>query len=286
LVLFAAVWFAVGLRATGLEIRLQTLGPEFLPNEPLAVGVSIKNFSGRPVILGQHREWIRFLIMDVQGRPVVKGKDPPAGEIFIVPNGKTVVKWIDLAPFFNVRQPGTYSITGRVNVRQWRQDVDALPCQIKVTAGMVLAAHKFGVPDKNNIAKPPEIRVFKLLRKRADGRLLLYLRVAEENDYAVYTVRQLGPMVQLSPPEFQLDQSGRIHVFFRSGASRYTYCVADADGVLEKRQSYETYLRKRPMMRMSDKGVLEIRGGRRVFSYTDFPAAPPPPRRELPPLRD
>ncbi len=111
--------------AQGVKVKLIADHAEYLPNESLMVGVSIENFSGSPIVLGQHREWIRFLIQDIQGRPVVKNGDPPIGKIFIVPNAAKITRWINLAPYFNVRQHGSYSITARINVRQWKQDVQA-----------------------------------------------------------------------------------------------------------------------------------------------------------------
>ena len=275
-----------GLLAQGLNIKLLTEQVEFLPNESLMVGLSIENYSGTPVILGQHREWIQFLIQDIKGKPVVKNGDPPPGEIFIVPNATTTTRWINLAPYFNVRQQGTYSITAQINVRQWKQNIQAQSSRIKVIRGQELAARKFGVPDPSRRNVPPEIRAFKLLRKRANGRLLLYLRVAEENDYTVYNVERLGPLVPLTPPEYRLDSEGAIHVFFRSGARTYIYCVADVQGRLQKRHTFETYLGKRPAMRVNKNGVLEIKGGRRVFARSDLPEIPEPPKRKLPSLRD
>jgi hypothetical protein len=280
------VFWGGDLFPQGLNVRLLTDHAEYLPNESLMVGVSIENFSGTPVVLGQHPAWIQFLIQDIQGRPVVRSGNPPAGEVFVVPNAAATTRWIDLAPYFNVRKPGTYSVTAKVNVRQWKQDVRAKPQKIQVVGGIVLAARKYGVPNVLQHDAPPEIRAFKLLRKRDNGRLLLYLRVAEENDYTVYNVQQLGPMVQLFPPEYQFDAEGRIHVFFRSGARTYMYCAADAQGQLRKRQTYGTYLGKRPAMLFNKKDVLEIRGGRRIFARSDFPQTPEAPRRKLPALRD
>lgn len=274
------------LVSQGLNVRLMADNTEYLPNESLMIGVSIENFSGTPVVLGQHAQWIQFLIQDIHGRPVVKSGNPPAGEIFIVPNATTVTRWINLAPYYNVRQQGAYSITASVNVRQWKQNMQAELCRIQVVGGFELAAKKFGVPNRLGLNAPPEIRVFKLLRKRDNGRLLLYLRVAEENDYAVYNVRRLGPMVQLSPPEYQIDSEGKIHIFFRSGALTYIYCVADAQGRLQKRHTYQTYLGKRPVMRSDGKKGLEVAGGRRVFVRSDYPFAIEAPRRKLPSLRD
>ena len=268
--------------AQGLNIKLIADQAEYLPNESLMIGVSIENFSGTPVILGQHHEWIQFLIQDIRGRPVVRNGAPPPGEVFIVPNTATTTRWIDLAPYFNVRQQGAYSITAQVKVRQWKQSIEAQSCRIQVVGGLELAARKFGLPDTFRENVPPEIRVFRLLRKRTDGRLLLYLRVAEENDYAVYNVQRLGPLVQLSPPEFQLDSEGQIHVFFRSGARSYTYCVADAQGQLQKRQTHQLYLGKRPAMRMNNKKALGINGGRRVFTRLDIPKTPEAPKHKLP----
>lgn len=280
------LFFGGWLFAQGLNVKLLADHTEYLPNESLMIGVSIENFSGVPVVLGQHRDWIQFLIQDIQGRPVVRDGNPPAGEIFIVPNATTTTRWIDLAPYFNVRQLGVYSVTAKIRVRQWKQDIQAQPCRIQVIGGIELSSRKFGVPNRIQHGMPPEIRAFKLLRKRDDGRLLLYLRVAEENDYAVYNVQRLGPMVELSPPEYQLDSEGQIHVFFRSGARTYIYCMADAQGQLRKRQTYQTYLGKRPAVRMNKKGMPEIVGGRRVFARSDFPQVPEALRRKLPAIRD
>jgi len=275
-----------GLYAQGISVKLLASQVDYLPNESLKIGVSIENYSGQPMIFGQHRGWIQFLIQDVKGRPVVRSRNPPPGEIFILKNASSSTRWIDLAPYFNVRQPGIYFVTAKISARHLRQNVQAQPCKIQVVKGLELASGKFGVPGSSQRDVAPEIRVFKLLRKRDSGRLSLYLRLAEENDYVVYNVQRLGPMVQLSPPEYQLDSKGQIHIFFRSGARTYIYCVADAQGQLQKRQTHQTYLGKRPAMRMNNKKVLEIKGGLRVFARSDFPQVVEAPKRKLPTLRD
>ncbi len=180
------------LVAQGIKVKLFADRIDYLPNESLLIGVSIENFSGQPVVFGQHREWIRFLILDIKGHPVERNGNPPPGEIFIVPNASSATRWIDLAPYFNVRRPGAYFVTAKISVRQWSLNVQAEPRKIQVVGGLELAARKFGVPNHEQRDAPPEVRVFKLLRKRDNGRLLLYLRVAEENDYIVYKVQQLN----------------------------------------------------------------------------------------------
>ena len=54
------------LVAQGIKVKLFADRIDYLPNESLLIGVSIENFSGQPVVFGQHREWIRFLILDIK----------------------------------------------------------------------------------------------------------------------------------------------------------------------------------------------------------------------------
>lgn len=277
-------WLSVGaLLGKGLKIQLIAEFREYLPGEALHCKLRIKNISDQPVILGQHPDWIKFTVFDTDLKPVLRRDVPPPGDVFIVPGMRVTEKYFKLGPYFNLSEQGRYSIQAHVHVREWKQTIQANAVQVRVIQGLPIMSLSQGISDPLRKNQPPEIRKFTLVRKRNEGRIHLYLRVAEEEGKRVYNVLPLGGMVSFAKPEFYLDKSGRAHAMFQNGSRSYLYCVADISGNLLKRQTHEIYRSKRPAFALDDRGELVVRGGRRVADASDIPRSKRP-YRPLAPL--
>ena len=264
----------------GLQMELLTEQLEFLPNEPLHVGLRIQNRSGQPVVLGQANDWIRFAVFDVEKHLVLKRSDPPPGEVFVLPNGQEVIKSFNLAPHFDLSTPGSFVITAQVNVRQWNETLPVNARRIDVVRGIKLATLVQGVADPEAPNAPPQMRTYTLQQKRNAGRQQLYLRVAAEDGFEVFNVLPVGSVVPFGRPEMHVDRRGAVHLLFQNGAREYLYCNADAQGAMVRRHSYQVY-QSRPKLRVDERGNLEVVGGRRTPSAMDWPVTKLPQRTSI-----
>ncbi len=265
---------AAWAQAEGLQMELLTEQLEYLPHEPLQVGLRIQNRSGQPVVLGQADDWVRFAVFDSNKRLVDKRSDPPRGDIFVLPNGQEVVKTFNLMPHFDLSTPGTFTLTAQVTVRQWQETLPVQQRRVDIVRGVRLATLLQGVSDPAQPNAPPQLRAYTLQQKRNAGRQQLYLRVAAEEENLVFNVLPLGSLVPFGRPELHIDRTGTVHVLFQNGAREYLYCASDPNGSMLRRHSYQIY-RDRPKLRVDERGNLEVAGGRRTPSTLDWPISQP-----------
>ena len=255
----------------GLQVDMVTEYREYLHDEALHVRLRFKNISGEPVILAQDKDWIKFTIFDLDLKPVHRSGGVPTGDVFIVADKKSVDKYFNVGPFFNLSEVGRYTIQAHVKVRRWKETISASAPSVRVVGGVPLMTLRQGVPNPINDSQKPEIRAYTLIRKRNQGRTHLYIRVEEEKGKAVYSVQPLGGIVSFAKPEFHLDQSRLAHVIFQNGSRSYLYCVVGSDGEMLKRHTYEIYRKVRPAFSLDDRDDIVVKGGRRVSAGSDIP---------------
>src|ERR1051326_4110858 len=100
----------------GVSIQLVLDQEQFLVNETLVVKARISNFSGQTLRLGKDPEWLTFTVQDSNRRPVTRaGQVPGTGELTVEPS-MTAPKKVNLAPYFNLSQPGRYSVAASLTV--------------------------------------------------------------------------------------------------------------------------------------------------------------------------
>ena len=241
---------------------------QFLRDEPLPVKVRITNRSGRTLQLGRDNEWLAFAIESLDGAVVSKLADPQVVGAFALESAQVATRLVDLMPCFDLSQPGRYTVTATVRIREWNDELASKPKPFEVVRGTRLWEQAFGLPAG---AGPPEVRKYILQQANYRKDLKLYLRVTDANEHKVFRVFPLGPLVSFSQPEAQLDKAGFLHTLFQTGARSFLFCVLSPEGEVVLRQTYD-YAATRPALRSTEEGRIFVTGGARRVTAGDVPS--------------
>lgn len=256
----------------------------FLPGEAIVASVRVANLSGQTLKLGKEEDWLTFNVESKDGITVpVTGAPAVAGE-FALESAATATKRVDLSPSFDLTVAGRYTIAATVRIPQWQSELTTKPKLIIVTSGKNLWEQEFGVPTPPGVTTAPEVRRYALQQATHTKVKKLYVRITDAAENKIFRVFAVGPMMNVTRPEPQLDRQSNLHLMFQTGARAFTYCVINPDGQLLKRQTHD-YTTSRPTLKVDDEGNITVNGGARRIAATDLPEpaktnptsdAPPP----------
>jgi len=262
-------WICSAAAQVTVEVALEQ--EQFLPNEALPVAVRITNLSGRPLHLGADAGWLTFLVESRESRVMLKtGEVPVAGE-FTLESSKRAIKRVDLAPYFNLTQPGHYTITATVNLKDWSQQITSPPKPMDIIEGTKLWEQDFGVPQSDGVSnQAPVVRKYSLQQANyLSKQLMLYFRLTDPAG-KLNKVYPIGPMISFGQPEPLVDQASRLHVLYQNGPHSFSYTVFNPEGEMTLRQTYD--YTSRPRLHTDTGGQVSITGGTLRPSANDLPA--------------
>lgn len=260
---FGAIAAASGQVSVELLLNQQ----QFLRDESLPVKVRVTNRSGQALKIGSETDWLSFTIEHRDGFAVPKLSDFSTPGDFMIDSSFAATRSADLMPFYDL-QPGRYTISATVKLKQWNQEFSSPGKSFEIVRGTKIWEQEIGVPSSNAV---PEVRKYILQQAQYDKQLMLYLRVTDSSERQVYRVAPVGPLVSFSRPETQVDAASQIHLLFQTGARAFRYAVYAPSGELVLRQVHE-YARTRPTLRANDAGRIFVNGGTRRITLEDFPA--------------
>lgn len=241
---------------------------QFLPGEAVSAAVRVVNRSGETLHLGETQDWLTISVEGRNGLVVEKFDDVPVVGAFTLRSSQMATKRIDLAPHFNLTQPGRYAITATVRIDAWGAEFMSPRKSFDVIRAVKLWEADFGVPRSG--PGEPEVRKYALQQARYLKDLQLYVGVSNASESKVFRVFALGSMVSFGQPEAQLDSKSNLHVLFQTGARSFLYCVVNPDGTLLKRQIHD-YSDTRPHLALNDAREIIVTGGVRRETPNDIP---------------
>ena len=248
---------------------------QFLRDESLRLKVRITNLSGQTLRLGEDNTWLTFVVESRGGSSVTKfGQVPVAGE-FEVESATVVSRSVDLMPYYDFSQPGRYTVSATVKIKQWDREIASKPRDFDIVRGSKIWEQDFGVPTP---VGEPEGRKYALQLAPFFKERKLYLRLTDVSESRVFRVFPLGETVSFGRPETQLDKASNLHVLFQTGAQSFSYNVVNPIGEVLMRQAY-VYANSRPTLKGMDDGRIFVSGGMRRPAPSDFP--PPAATNEL-----
>lgn len=273
-------WFAglVSLQAQ-VTVEVSFDQQQFLPGETLNAEVRIENFSGQTLHLGEDEGWLKFAIESQEHSVVTKTGDAPVREKIDLDSSKAAIKVVNLAPYFNLKSAGQYSVSASVWIKDWNKVVISGPASFEIIKAKPMWTKEFGVPNADtNSSSPPEVRKFALLQANYLQKLTLYLQVTDAAG-KILKVRPLGRMLNIVP-DAQIDRLSNLHVLYQTGAHWCSYLVFNTDGELTTRQTYSfTAL---PHLRFDAEGKVFVLGGLRQPMPDDVPAGKAAPAESRP----
>jgi hypothetical protein len=242
---------------------------QFLRSESLPLRLRISNFSGQPLKLGVESNWLAFVVEGRQGIPLAQTGEMPPTKPFALESSKTASLTMDLMPYFNLSEPGHYSVSATVRVPEIGKELTTAAKGFDIVSGAKLWEREFGLPG----TQPPVVRKFALQQATFLKQLKLYVRVTDPNESEVFRVLPLGALVSFSTPEATLDKSSNLHVLFQNGPRGFLYSVIATDGDQIIRQTWDQTTTRPRLLSESD-GRVVVQGGARRILLSDLP--PPP----------
>lgn len=254
-----------------LEIHVTVAQDQFIPGEAVEAAVRISNFTGRKIVLGDSRTWLRFDLDSSDGRVVTRLADvPETGEFSLEPSTRGTLRF-DIQPQFEIARPGRYRLTATVMTPDGEQ-FTSRPTPLEVIRGTRLWERDFSVavpPDQ------PDIRRKYVLQQATHLRSLrLYLRVTDADEHEILKVINLGGIVSFNRPDCRVDRTSRLHLLHQIDAETYRYHLVDTDGSLLQRRLHIITAR-RPELRVNESGEVAVLGGERRRHSSDFPVEIP-----------
>jgi hypothetical protein len=269
-VVLAAV---ISQAAAQLSVEIVTDQEQFLRDEGVRLKVRVTNRSGQTLRLGADNDWLSFNVDSHEGVGITKLGDVPVRGEFLLESAHVAIRQVDLAPSFDLTEPGRYVVTATVRVKDWASEISSKPKRIEVVRGTKIWEQEFGIPAPSGF---PEVRRYILQQAQYQKQLRLYLRIADANDQTVFKVQPIGTLVSFSRPEAQVDQNSDLNVIFQNGARSFSFQVVRPDGNITLRQTYD-YTSTRPSLRANDEGRIYVSGGVRRYTADDLPVPLPPP---------
>lgn len=268
LAILAGLSLAAALQAQ-INVKLSTGQDQFLPGEEIGLAMKVSNFTGAPLRLGTHPQWITFSVERSEGGVVNKlGEVPDTGE-FTLEQATSGTLRFDLSPLFALDRPGSYRVTAVVTPVNDGPNFVSPPLTFEIVNGVTLNEDQsfgFTKPDGTT-----EQRRYLLQQANFLKHLSLYLRVTDATGSHTIKVVPLGGLVTFNPPQWVLDRQSHLHVLHQFGASDCRYQHFDPDGNLIARQTW-LVTNRRPELRVNENGEAAVVGGARRSDRTDFPA--------------
>lgn len=242
---------------------------QFLPGEDLYVTVRIANLSGQTIHLGREEGWLKFAVSARDGSIVLKRGDAPVLEPIDLESAKAMIKRVNIAPYFQLKERVGYSVFATAMIQDWNKQITSTPVSFDMVNAAMLWTKDFGVPmpDTTNSA-PPEVRTYTLLQANHLEKLTLYFRLSDSAGRAK-RVYALGRMLNLSRPEAQIDRLSNLHLLYQIGAHAMCYAVINPDGILTIRQTYD--FAGRPHLKFDPDGNVVVTDAIRRITPEDLP---------------
>lgn len=268
-----------------LSVQLSMGRDTLVLYESVSVTATVRNFSGRTIELGgqENTPWLSFLIYDETGATISQVGKPPLLEAVQVAPGQTVSHTLNLLPYYDLRQRGTYTV--RAVVESGKTHALSPPFKFTVLNGRELWKQTAGMPISTGETNE-EYRTYSLVTLHVGHSDLLYVGVQDEEHSLVYGMMPLGESLVSSEMSGKVDAAGHAHVLYRSGPRSYSYAEIDPAAKVLQRAVYSDLLSV-PHLITGDNGSVAVQGGEQTFPrvervMTDAEVNPPPAPLEKP----
>ncbi len=252
-----------------INVKLSTAQEQFLPGEELQLAVKVSNFTGAPLRLGTHPQWIAFTIERSEGGVVNKLSEVPDTGEFSLEQATGGTMRFDVAPLFALDRAGSYRVTAVVTPINDGPSYVSAPLTFEIVNGVTLNEDQaFGISRPDGTT---EQRRYLLQQANFLKSLRLYLRITDSSGAHTLKVVPLGGLVTFNPPQWVFDRQSHLHVIHQFGATECRYQHFDPDGNVVAQQTW-LVTNRRPQLRVNENGEAAVVGGARRIDRTDVPA--------------
>lgn len=256
-----------------IRVDIDTNQDRYLAYEDIYVYVTISNFSGRDLLLGESEDWLSFYAKSQTGHIIRKEGQPEVKGAFIVKNSHEAMKVVSIVKNFDFSKKDQYMIQVVAKIPGFEDEYVSNEASFFIVNGVKLWEQVFGLP-QSDPNQSPELRKYSLYQATQKKKIYLYFRLSDPNDHYVYRVYPIGTMLSFSEPQAQLDGNSHLHVLNQFGARSFAYYEFSPLGEKLKQQTYQLQQGRKPKLGFKSAEGISVYDGVRVPHQTDFPKDP------------
>lgn len=243
-----------------LQVTLDIKRRFFMMYEPIIATVTIKNLTGRDLLLADSpsQSWFGFQINRPDGQ-LVPPIDPDYRlHSFVLPMGETVKRRIALNNLFPICEAGMFRIRAQIYLSTLEKYYQSQLVNIELSEGKTVWQQTVGVPE--GMEGAGGTRRLSLLTFRDSEYTSLYARVENIDTGAISSTMPLGRVIAGMDPDAQVDLQNNLHILQVAGPKMYHYTCVGLNGEVLQQNNY-TSAKVRPVLRRNAAGVVVVKGG-------------------------
>ena len=279
LVLFAALGAVAHAQ---LNVELSIKRRLFIAHEPVIATVTITNLTGRDITLTDTPEmqWFAFQVLGASDRIFPPRNPNYALDPVEIKAGTQKRRTVNLSELYEIGEFGIYRIRASIYFADFKKFFSSRASSIEITDGQLLWTQTAGVPD----GQPGggSMRKFSLLAHQQGDYKMLYVRVEDRDNGAVYCTQELGRMIEGQPPLADFDLGNNLYVLQLIGQREYLLSKIGLSGEYLGGTRY-TAPKSKPYFRKLPDGQLQIVGGRRETTVAQGTGERPSKLSQRPP---
>lgn len=254
----------------------------FIAHEPIIATVTITNLTGRDITLADTPEmqWFAFQVLGADERIFPPRNPNYALDPVEIKAGAQKRRTVNLSELYEIGEFGIYRIRASIFFADFKKFYSSRANSIEITDGQMLWTQTAGVPD----GQPGggSMRKFSLLAHQQGEYKMLYVRVEDRENGAVYCTQELGRMIEGQAPLAEFDLGNNLYVLQLIGQREYLLSKIGMNGEYLGGTRY-TAPKSKPFFRKLPDGQLQIVGGRREATLAQGTVEPPAKLSARPP---
>jgi hypothetical protein len=266
-------WLGAPAAHAQVEVYISVARHSYILYEPIPATITITNNAGRDLTFEDAggKQWLDLEVTGLGGEMLSPYDTDYKLHPLHVAAGQTLQRSIDLTPLFPIREMGTHRLRANVYLADLDKFFYSNYASFDLTDGKLLWQKTVGVPGSQ------DLRQVSVLTHELPDRLLLYVRIREQDGNTVYTTQSLGRLlVSGREPQEMLDSHNNVHVLQESKPGAFLYTCVGLDGQRLIQQAYNKTGTKPPVLARLPDGEVEVHGGQIQVAPAKGVGAPPP----------
>ena len=257
-----------------IEIELTLARHSYILYEPILANVTITNNTGHDLTLQDNggKQWFNMDVTRLDGTSLQPFDTDYKLRPLTILSGQALRRQINLTPLFPIRQAGTHRLRANIYYDEADKFFYSNYATFDLTDGKLLWRQNVGSPTDVGSTRQVSLLTHTLL-----DRMLLYVRVRDENGDNVYTTQSIGRVITSGrAPEEVFDRDNVLHVLHEASPGTYFYTQINMDGERLNQEAYVRVGSSRPTLVKTAAGRVEVHGGQ--FQPPPAAGAPGPTR--------
>lgn len=240
----------------GVNIRMNQ--SQLLAGEAVLVGITITNHTGNDIVLANsgRTPWLDVVVKRANGESAsALGKNAGFGAVKIA-SGQTMSKTIDIGQLYNLREPGSYSVSALVR-SSGAQASGFASNRLLFSCANVRPdwSQKVGVP-----GSPGKTREFRVINFTNSKKTQLYAQLIDSKTGTSLQTLNLGEALLFRKPQAAVDSKQTLNVLYLATPEFYVHARIDVSGRFLGRELHQRGAGGDPRLMTFADGSVKVAG--------------------------